>query len=102
MNSSIFILCKQEEASIERLHIVTWDIEKKNYYTEYGFEIKRGALESLDMQISIPLVSNKKDVICLAGNFSNNPENCRFIFNSDIENHSPINGRVECEVQRRS
>lgn len=98
MNSSIFILCKQKEASIERLHIVTWDIEKKNYYTEYGFEIKRGALKSLDMQISIPLLSNKEDIFCLASNLSNNPQSCRFIFNSDIENNSPINGSVDYGV----
>ncbi len=98
MSTSIFILCKQKVASIERLHIVTWDVEKKNYYTEYGMEIKRGSLKSLDIQISIPSLSNKEDIYCLAGNLCNNSQSCRLIFNSDIENFSPINGRVDYGV----
>lgn len=94
MNSSIFILSSRQEVEIERLHVVTWDIGKKNYYTEYGLEISTGSLDEFSLLMSLPSLSqNPDDIICLAENLSD-PENCRFIFNSDIEMTCPVDGGV--------
>lgn len=92
MNRNISILSKTNEVSIERLHIVTWDIKSKNYYTEYGLEINRGSVvaDELVLKLSLPcLPSNSKDVISLDKNLSD-LENCRFIFNSDVRQVTPI------------
>ena len=86
MNRNISILSKKKGASIERLHIVTWDIKSKNYYTEYGLEINKGSVKTneLVLKLSLPcLPSNSEDIISLDKNLSD-LENCRFIFNSDI------------------
>ena len=86
MYRNISILSKTEGVSIERLHIVTWDIKSKNYYTEYGLEINRGSVGAarLVLKLSLPcLPSNSEDVISLDKNLSD-LENCRFIFNSDV------------------
>ena len=86
MNRNISILSKKDGVSIERLHVVTWDIKSKNYYTEYGLEINRGSVKTdeLVLKLSLPcLPSNSEDVISLDKNLSD-LENCRFIFNSDI------------------
>ena len=92
MNRNISILSKTEGVSIERLHIVTWDIKSKNYYTEYGLEINRGSVSAarLELRLSLPcLPSDSKDVISLDKNLSD-IENCRFIFNSDVIRITPF------------
>ena len=92
MNRNISILSKMKGVSIERLHVVTWDIKSKNYYTEYGLEINRGSVKSdeLVLKLSLPcLPSNSEDVISLDKNLSD-LENCRFIFNSDVRQVTPI------------
>ena len=50
MDNSVFILCKQSNVMIERLHICTWDIDDKQFFTEYGFEIARGELKKLNIR----------------------------------------------------
>ncbi|WP_297949475.1 hypothetical protein, partial [uncultured Porphyromonas sp.] len=92
MNRNISILSKTKDASIERLHIVTWDIKSKNYYTEYGLEINIASVydDELVLKLSLPcLPSNSEDVISLDKNLSD-LENCRFIFNSDVRQVTPI------------
>ena len=92
MNRNISILSKTEGVSIERLHIVTWDIKSKNYYTEYGLEINKGSdkTDELVLKLSLPcLPSNSGDIISLDKNLSD-LENCRFIFNSDVRQVTPI------------
>lgn len=92
MNRNISILSKTEGVSIERLHVVTWDIKSKNYYTEYGLEINRGSVkpDELVLKLSLPcLPSNSEDIISLDKNLSD-LENCRFIFNSDVGQVTPI------------
>ena len=94
MRDSMFILCKQNNVSVERLHICTWDIEGDKHFTEYGLEINRSNLPRLDMALSIPQLSNLKNIRCLYKNVSD-PVNCRFIFNSDIDKITHINGNPE-------
>ena len=92
MNRNISILSKTEGVSIERLHVVTWDIKSKNYYTEYGLEINKGSgkTDELVLKLSLPcLPSNSGDIISLDKNLSD-LENCRFIFNSDVSQVTPI------------
>ena len=92
MNRNISILSKTEGVSIERLHVVTWDIKSKNYYTEYGLEINKGSgkTDELVLKLSLPcLPSNSGDIISLDKNLSD-LENCRFIFNSDVRQVTPI------------
>ena len=92
MNRNISILSKTEGVSIERLHVVTWDIKSKNYYTEYGLEINKGSVKTdeLVLKLSLPcLPSNSEDIISLDKNLSD-LENCRFIFNSDVRQVTPI------------
>lgn len=93
MNRNISILSKTEGVSIERLHVVTWDIKSKNYYTEYGLEINnRGSVkpDELVLKLSLPcLPSNSEDIVSLDKNLSD-LENCRFIFNSDVKQVIPI------------
>lgn len=94
-NNSVFVLCKQEQVSIERMHICTWNLGKTVFFTEYGFEINRSALKSLDLNIVLPNQGlEKKNFKSLFRNVSDT-NNCRFIFNSDIEKTSPINGIPE-------
>lgn len=94
MNNSVFILCKQDQVTVERLHICTWDISKAKYFTEYGVEIKRGELKTLNLAIALPKIKDPKDCICLYPNISE-INNCRFIFNSDIEEIKPIDGNPQ-------
>lgn len=96
MNNHIFILTKQVGLIIERLHICTWSIEKDTYFTEYGLEIERGQLRQFELQISLPLPPQlgKDNFRCLYKNIINQ-ENCRFIFNADIKDLSPINGNSQ-------
>ncbi len=92
MNRNISILSKKDGVSIERLHVVTWDIKSKNDYTEYGLEINIGSVEpdELVLKLSLPcLPSNSEDIISLDKNLSD-LENCRFIFNSDVRQVTPI------------
>lgn len=91
MENSTFILCKQEGVTIERLHICTWDLGGKKYFTEYGLEINRSVLKKLSISIVLPEKITRDDIKCLAQNVSDT-NNCRFLFNSDIENSTPING----------
>ncbi len=91
MDNSVFILCKQSNVMIERLHICTWDIDDKQFFTEYGFEIARGELKKLNIAIDLPAIRDINDFKCLSQNVSE-INNCRFIFNSDIEEVKPING----------
>lgn len=94
MENTIFVLSKQEQIIIERLHVLTWNLELKLDYTEYGLEINRDSLKDFELQISLPNLSRKEDVYCLSKNICENSSNCRFIFNSDIPNFSPINGNA--------
>jgi len=91
MEESVFILCKQDEISIERLHICTWSITSNKFLTEYGFEIDRGNLKKLDLLVTLPKIKSTADCKCLYKNISNT-DNCQFIFNADIEKTQPING----------
>lgn len=94
MDNYVYILSKQQNLIIERLHICTWSIERNTYFTEYGMEIKRGELKKIDLQIALPL-PEKLDTTtfkCLYDNIID-PENCRFIFNAEIKDISPINGQ---------
>lgn len=91
MDNSVFILCKQNSVRIERLHICTWDIDDKQFFTEYGFEINRNSLKKLNVAIALPAIKSIDDFKCLFQNISE-INNCRFIFNSDIEEVKPING----------
>lgn len=91
MDHSVFILCKQEQVQIKRLHICTWDMQGAKYFTEYGLEISRGSLNTLDLSIALPEIATREDCICLYPNVSEG-NNCRFIFNSDIQWIGPIDG----------
>lgn len=94
MDNSVFVLCKQDNVDnviIERLHICTWDINNNKHFTEYGFEITRGQLQKLNIAIALPKVQSLNDFRCLCPNVSDT-NNCRFIFNSDIEEIKPITG----------
>ena len=90
MDKSVFLLCKQNVV-ITRLHICTWNINHKKYFTEYGIEINRNNLTHLDIALALPQQCQKKDFVCLYENIIT-PNNSRFIFNSDITKTSPING----------
>ena len=94
MDNFVYILSKQPKITIERLHICTWSIERNTYFTEYGMEIKRGDLKKIDLQMALPLPQTLTDInfMCLYNNIIN-PENCRFIFNAEIKDISPINGQ---------
>lgn len=94
MNNHIYILSKQPNLVVERLHVCTWSIEKDIYFTEYGLEIKRNQLKQfeIEMQLPLPNVLDENNFRCLYSNITN-IENCRFIFNADIEKISPINGK---------
>lgn len=92
MGNSVFVLCKQDNnVIVERLHICTWDINNNKHFTEYGFEIIRGPLRKLNIAIALPELKSLNDFRCLCSNVSDT-NNCRFIFNSDIEEIKPING----------
>lgn len=91
MENSVFVLCKQDKVTIERLHICTWDINNNKHFTEYGFEIARGELRKLSIAIELPELQSLDNFRCLCSNISDT-NNCRFIFNSDIEEIKPING----------
>lgn len=92
MNNFVYILSKQN-IIIERLHICTWSIEKDVYFTEYGFEINRGELKKIDLQVELPLPQklDNSNFISLFNNIIDT-DNSRFIFNADIKDISPING----------
>ena len=93
MNNFVYILGKQD-VTVERLHICTWTIEKDVFFTEYGIEINRGSLKKIDFQMALPLPEHldNKTFISLYKNIIDS-ENCRFIFNADIKDISPINGQ---------
>jgi hypothetical protein len=94
MDNFVYILSKQPKITIERLHICTWSIERNTYFTEYGMEIKRGDLKKIDLQMALPLplTLTNTNFKCLYNNIINT-ENCRFIFNAEIKDISPINGQ---------
>ncbi|MDO5315503.1 MAG: hypothetical protein Q4F82_05290 [bacterium] len=108
MENFVYALGKQENLKIERFHICTWLLKKETFITEYGLEINRGALKSLDIQIVLPITEDitNSNFRCLFENITNT-KNCRFIFNSDIERISPINGnpsfgsRIEFKNDRK-
>lgn len=93
MDKFIFLLSKQE-ISIERLHICTWSIARHMFFTEYGLEINRKKLKNFDIQMVLPLPPSL-DATNFKSLYDNiiDLENCRFIFNADIENNAPINGQ---------
>lgn len=95
MDNYIYILSKQSALLIERLHICTWSIEKDTYFTEYGLEIQRNQLKQIDIEMQLPLpnVLDGDNFKCLYNNIIN-VENCRFIFNADVKELSPINGKA--------
>lgn len=94
MDNFVYVLSKQQNVSLERLHICTWTIEKDVYFTEYGLEINKEKLKKLDFQIALPLPQtlDNSNFICLYKNIIDQ-ENCRFIFNAGINDISPINGQ---------
>ena len=94
MDNFLYILSKQSLV-IERLHICTWSIDKKSYFTEYGLEIKRADLKKIELQIALPLPKqlDETNFKCLYNNIIDS-ENCRFIFNAEIKAISPINGQI--------
>lgn len=93
MDNYIYLLSTQD-VIIERLHICTWTLEKDVYFTEYGMEINRNQHKKIDLQMVLPLPDNLDDsnFKCLYNNIIDQ-ENCRFIFNADIKDISPINGK---------
>ena len=95
MDNFVYILSKQPNLIIERLHICTWTIERNTYFTEYGLEIHRGDLKKIELQMALPLPEqlNKYNFKCLYNNIIDT-ENCRFIFNAEIKDISPINGQT--------
>lgn len=93
MDNNLFILCKQPDIIITRCHIVTWDINHSNFYTEYGLEIDRKELRNLDFQIYIPNLQSASDVFDLQSNLCDSTNNCRLIFNSEVLNCSAISGQ---------
>lgn len=98
MNKSVFILCKQDKVSIERLHICTWSIMSDKFLTEYGFEIDRGNLKKLDLLVVLPAIDSQKGFNCLYKNISDT-DNCRFIFNADIKTAEPISGNTDFGIK---
>lgn len=108
MDNYVFVLGKQDNIILERFHICTWLLKNDAYITEYGLEIKRGLMKKLDIQIVLPITEDidKSNFRCLFDNITNT-KNCRFIFNSDIDRISPINGnpafgsRIEFKNDRK-
>lgn len=108
MDNSLYILSKQPNLSIERLHICTWSLESNMFFTEYGLEIQRAGAKQIELQMVLPLPKqlDQENFKCLYTNITDS-ENCRFIFNAEIKVSSPINGnssfgtRIEFNHDRR-
>lgn len=88
MNHSIFLL-SDEQISVRRFHICTWDLLEDNACIEIGCEVNPG--EEKEIVIYLPFFEEGMEIIDLYSSFSKS-ENIRFIFNDKVKNISPDDG----------
>jgi hypothetical protein len=95
MDNSFFILSKQPVV-VSRFHICTWDIENENSFIEFGIEfnslerINRANTKERNFKLVVPFMGKGDPVICLSSRLVENTDSCKFIFNDNVKNVSPI------------
>ncbi len=91
MNNSYHILSKNC-LDIERFHICTWDIGKKDSYLEFGLEFKTESLHDLEELFVCFESLCKSDNVCSLLKNLYDSSNSRFIFN-DIVSSTKLIGQ---------
>lgn len=84
MNNAYYILA-ENQVSVERLHICTWEFPNESSYIEFGMEFSYESFidESIIFYLAVPFIKEDYNVTCLMKNLSKT-DNGRFIFNDVV------------------
>ena len=88
MNHSIFLL-SDEQITVNRFHVCTWDLLEDNACIEVGCEINPGKEKKI--VIYLPFFEEGMEIVDLYSSFAKS-ENIRFIFNDKVKNIVPDDG----------
>ncbi len=90
MNNYIYILSNQQNISVEKLHICTWDIRNQKASVELGLMIvNRNLPNNFDLYVFAPFLKTNCEISSLH-NKLHEASNFKFIFNEEVTNDQPL------------